>query len=381
MIYLDYAATTPLDEDVLRAMMPYFTEIFGNPSSQHPCGMEAAEAVSRARNIMSVLIRCKPEEIVFTGGASEANNLAIKGVAECYDSPRHFITSSFEHKATLQAMKKVEEWGHSVTFVDPQEDGIVNPKDIEEAITDDTVLVSIMHVNNEIGTIQPIDDIADICRNNDILFHTDATQSFGKMPIDVHGIDFMSLSAHKFYGPKGIGALYVSEDARVTCQIDGGSQEGGRRAGTQNVPGIVGMAEAAKKAYGEMRESWERQKDLERAFLKELLDSTPMSYVQGNREFKVPWISNVCFYEAHGEKIRDGLGEQGFCVSRTSACAKSGDASHVLKAIKTRDELMEGAIRFSFGRPTKRQDVIDAAKTTSSVVASIRKGQAGRGLR
>jgi len=373
MIYLDYAATTPTDEEVLQAMLPFFSEFFGNPSSKHPCGDEAAKAVKRAREIMAILIGCKPAEIIFTGGASEANNLAIKGVAECYDEPKHFITSSFEHKATLQAMRKVETWGHSITIVDPQEDGVVNPQAIEDAITPDTVLCSIMHVNNEIGTIQPIDDIADICRNNDILFHTDATQSFGKMPIDIHSVDFLSLSAHKFYGPKGIGALYVSEDARLTCQIDGGSQEGGRRAGTQNVPGIVGLAEAAKKSYDEMRENWERQKSLEKVFLKELLGTTPMSYVQGNREFKVPWITNVCFYEADGEKVRDQLGKRGYCVSRTSACATSGDASHVLEAIKTRGDLLEGAIRFSFGRPTSESDVIGAAKETSCVVAGIRK--------
>jgi cysteine desulfurase len=378
MIYLDYAATTPVDEDVLAAMWPFFVEIFGNPSSQHPCGQEAAKAVKRARGIMSVLIDCKPQEIIFTGGASEANNLAIKGVAECYDEPRHFITSSFEHKATLQAMKKVESWGHRVTFVAPQEDGIINPQAIRDAIEPDTVLCSIMHVNNEIGTIQPIDDIADICRNNEILFHTDATQSFGKMPIDISGVDFLSLSAHKLYGPKGIGALYVSEGARLTCQIDGGSQEGGRRAGTQNVPGIVGLAEAAKKAYEEMRENWERQKKLEQVFLKELLDTTPMSYIQGNREFKVPWITNVCFYEANGEKVRDELGRRGYCVSRTSACAKSDAASHVLEAIKTRKDLLEDAIRFSFGRPTTEDEVIGAAKEASCVVAGVRSSHGSR---
>lgn len=374
MIYLDYAATTPVDKDVLRAMVPFFMEHFGNPSSKHPCGQAAGAAVRRARDIMSILIGCKPQEIIFTGGASEANNLAIKGVAECYDEPKHFITSSFEHKAALQAMKKVESWGHEVTFVDPQPDGIIDPNDIKNAIRDNTVLVSVMHVNNEIGTIQPIDDIADICRNHDILFHTDATQSFGKMPIDVHGIDFMSLSAHKLYGPKGIGALYVSEDARLTCQIDGGSQEGGRRAGTQNVPGIVGMAEATKKAYAEMKENWEHQKNLEMAFLKELSTSVPMAYIQGNREFKVPWITNVCFFEAHGEKVRDLLADRGYCVSRTSACAKSGTPSHVLEAIKTRKDLAETAIRFSFGRSTSTEDVTGVAKEVSRIVSDIRKG-------
>lgn len=373
MIYLDYAATTPTDEEVLEAMLPFFSKFFGNPSSKHACGREAAKAVRHARAAMAELIDCQPEEIIFTGGASEANNLAIKGVAECHDDPKHFITSSFEHKATLQAMKKVEEWGHKVTFIDPQEDGIVNPQDIEDAITEDTVLCSIMHVNNEIGTIQPIEDIGDICRNHDILFHTDATQSFGKMPIDIHNIDFLSLSAHKFYGPKGIGALYISEDAKITCQTDGGSQEGGRRAGTQNVPGIVGLAEAAKKSYAEMQENWDRMRGLELAFMRELRATTPMVFLQGNPGFKVPWISNVCFYEADGEAVRDGLGERGYCVSRTSACATSGATSHVLEAIGTRKDLVNDAIRFSFGRYTTEEDVISAAKEASKVVAEVRK--------
>ena len=374
MIYLDYAATTPTDPRVVQAMLPYFEEFFGNPSSKHPCGKEARKAVDRARKTLAVYIGCQPDEIVFTGGASEANNLAIKGVAECYDEPKHFITSTFEHKATLQAMKKIEEWGHKVSFLDPRADGVIDPQEIKDAITDDTVLCSIMHVNNEIGTIQPIDDIADICRNNDVLFHTDATQSFGKLPIDVHNIDFLSFSAHKFYGPKGIGGLYVAKDAHLTCQIDGGSQEGGRRAGTQNVPGIVGMAEAAKLAFPEMRKNWEHQKELERAFLTEITDTIPLSYLQGNREFKVPWITNICFFEASGDRIRDELGNRGFCVSRTSACAISGAASHVLEALEVRPELMDSAIRFSFGRPTNLGQVINAAKETSCIVAGLRQG-------
>lgn len=374
MIYLDYAATTPTDPRVVQAMLPFFTEFFGNPSSKHPCGDEAGKAVSRARKTLAVLIGCNPKEVVFTGGASEANNLAIKGVAECFDEPKHFITSAFEHKATLQAMRKIEEWGHSVTVIDPGSNGIVNPSDINDAMTSDTVLCSIMHVNNEIGTIQPIDDIADICRNHDVLFHTDATQSFAKLPIDVEKIDFLSFSAHKFYGPKGIGGLYVSDDAHLTCQIDGGSQEGGRRAGTQNVPGIVGMAEAAKLSFSTMRKNWEHQKELEKAFLAEIIETIPLSYLQGDREFKVPWITNLCFYEAPGESVRDELGKRGFCVSRTSACAISGAASHVLQALEVRPELMESAIRFSFGRSTTLKQVVEAAKETSCIVSGLRKG-------
>jgi cysteine desulfurase len=216
MIYLDYAATTPVDERVLEAMNPYFCEVFANPSSKHRCGRRATRAVHQARTNVADLIGADPKEIVFTSGASEATNLALKGVADQYDEPKHFISSSFEHKATLAALKDLENLGHEVTLIAPNRDGVVDPQDFADAIQDNTVLITLIHVNNEIGTIQPIEEIAQIAQANDVLFHVDATQSFGKMPIDVDdGIDMLSLSAHKVYGPKGVGALFIADGVEL----------------------------------------------------------------------------------------------------------------------------------------------------------------------
>ena len=374
MIYLDYAATTPVDDEVLEAMIPYFCEVFSNPSSKHSCGRKAAKAVADSRKTMAELLGARnPSEIVFTSGASEANNLAIKGLAECFDEPKHFITTSIEHKAALNAMKDLKEWEHRVTVVHPGPDGIVDPKDILDAIEDDTVMVSCMLVNNEIGTIQPIDDIGDICHSHGIAFHTDATQGFGKLPVRVgSNIDMLSLSAHKFYGPKGVGALYVAEELPLKCQISGGAQEQGMRAGTLNVPGIVGMAKAAQIACGKMGEEWDRLKALETLFLGLVRKTIPMAYLQGNYEHKVPWINNICFYDADAGRVRDALGKREICVSRTSACSKSGDKSHVLEAIGTDEALQSGAVRFSFGSRTTEERIRIAAKALREVVAQLR---------
>lgn len=374
MIYLDYAATTPVDARVLEAMIPYFCEIFSNPSSKHACGRKAAKAVSDSRKVMADLLGASdPDEIIFTSGASEANNLAIKGFAENFEEPKHFITTSIEHKALLNAMKDLEEWSHRVTVISPGRDGIIHPNDILSAIEEDTVLVSCMLVNNEIGTIQPIDDIADICHEHGIVFHSDATQGFGKLPIRVgKNIDMLSLSAHKFYGPKGVGALYVAEDIPLKCQISGGSQEHGIRSGTLNVPGIVGMAEAAKLTCGNMGNEWDRLKKLELLFLGLIRETIPMSYLQGNPDRKVPWINNICFYNADAGRIRDELGKREICVSRTSACASSGDTSHVLEAIGTDEALQSGAVRFSFGSRTDEYRIRTAASELRDAVARLR---------
>jgi len=374
MIYLDYAATTPVDPRVLEAMVPYFCEIFSNPSSKHSCGRKATEAVDRSRRSIADLLGVgDPSEIIFTSGASEANNLAIKGLAECFDEPRHFITSSFEHKATLNAMKSLEVWGHRVTYVSPGRDGVVNPQSVIDAMRSDTVLVSIMLVNNEIGTIQPVDDIADICHERSVAFHTDATQGFGKLPIRVGtNIDMLSISAHKFYGPKGVGVLYATKNMPIKCQISGGSQEKGLRAGTLNVPGIVGMAEAAILACRSMRDEYKRLKVIGDLFLDIVRTNIPMSYLQGNSEMKVPWINNVCFYGASAERIQDELGKREICVARSSACSKSKDPSHVLEAIGTNESLLSGAIRFSFGSRSTKERAKRAAAALIEVVAEIR---------
>jgi len=376
LIYLDYAATTPVDDLVLEAMIPYFCDIFSNPSSKHACGRKAASAVEIARKTLADLMGARdPSSVVFTSGASESNNLAIKGYAENFEEPRHFVTTALEHKATLQAIEDLEEWGHTVSIVKPGRNGIVNPRDILDAVTKDTVMVSCMLVNNEIGTIQPVDDISDLCRERGIVFHCDATQGFGKMPVRVSGIDMMSISAHKFYGPKGVGALYVSPDIDVQCQISGGSQEMGKRSGTLNVPGIVGMSEAAKISCGRMASEWDRLTEISSMFKGFIDRSIPMSYVQGESSQKVPWIVNVCFAGADAGMIRDRLGEKEICVSRTSACAKSGAKSHVLEAIGTSEQISSGAVRFSFGSRTTKVKAQIAAKELAEAVALTRKNE------
>ncbi len=373
MLYLDYAATTPVDREVFRAMEPYFCKVFANPSSKHVCGQMANDGVEKARGIIANQINAQPDEIIFTAGASEANNLALKGVAECYEEPKHFITSTIEHKALLEAMDDLEEWGHRITRVEPDEYGIVHPSDVHAAIDDDTVLCSIMHVNNEIGTIQPIHDIAHLCHQRGVMFHTDATQSFGKMPLSIEdGIDMISTSAHKIYGPKGVGFLYCSKEVPLKCQISGGSQENGMRAGTLNVPGIVGFGKAVSVACGKLEDEWERQSALEEIFLDEIYRNVPMAYVQGDEEYKVPWICNICFWGIDGGQLRDALSNEGICVSRSSACAKSGAASHVLEATNTREELSQGALRISFGRDTTENDVRRAARTIAHYVSQLR---------
>ena len=382
MIYLDYAATTPVDSRVVEAMIPYFCEVFSNPSSKHTCGRKAAKAVDDSRKILADLLGARdPSELIFTAGASEANNLAIKGVAEAYEEPRHFIVSNFEHKCALNAMKCLEGWGHRVTYVGPKRDGIIDPADVADAILPDTVLCSIMLVNNEVGTIQPIDDIADLCHDRGVLFHTDATQGFGKLPIRVgQNIDMLSISAHKFYGPKGIGALYVSGEIPIKCQISGGSQENGLRAGTLNVPGIVGMAKAAQISCGRMREFYEQMEHFERLLLEGIRNRIPMVYscptMMPPKGSKVPWICNVCFHGVDGGYVQDELGKREICVSRSSACAKSqSEPSHVLQALGVPPELASCAIRFSFGARTSDDRINETLDALVEIVGKARLSQ------
>jgi cysteine desulfurase len=380
MIYLDYAATTPVDERVFEVMRPYFCEVFANPSSKHRCGRKASAAVHKAREQVAGLVGAKAKNVIFTGGASEASNLAIKGITdalECEaddDEIFHFITSEFEHKASLNAMKALEDRGHEVTFLAPNEDGIITAQSVAEAIRPNTVMISLIHVNNEIGTISPIREIGEIADANGIVFHVDATQSFGKMPIDFDRdrIDLLSLSAHKIYGPKGIGALITRDDVPLKCQISGGSQEGGIRAGTLNVPGIVGLGEAARIAGNEMEQEWDRLEDMETAFLQFVRDRIGGVHLQGAHQNKVPWITNICFEGVDGGELRDALGKREICVSRSSACAKSNAASHVLAAIGCPPELSGSAIRFSFGRRSNYERLEAAVNALEDVVTQMR---------
>ena len=370
-IYLDNNATTPMDPRVLDAMLPYFNEKFGNAASRnHSFGWNAEEAVDYAREQVGRLIGCTSKEIIFTSGATEANNLAIKGVYEMYGSQgNHMITVSTEHKATLDACKKVEKMGGEVTYLSPNEDGLINLSDLESAITDKTILITIMYGNNEIGVIQDIKAISAIAKKNGILFHTDATQTVGKIPVDViaDGIDLMSFTAHKMYGPKGVGALYVRRKnprVKVTSQMDGGGHERGMRSGTLNVPGIVGFGKACEIAQNEMDGEAVRLSAMRDRLEKELL-TIEEAYVNGNVQHRLPHVANISFKFVEGEGLM--MGTKDIAVSSGSACTSASlEPSYVLKSLGLDDELAHSSLRFGLGRFTTDEEIdfaIDHVKT------------------
>ena len=370
-IYLDNNATTPMDPRVLDAMLPYFNEKFGNAASRnHSFGWNAEEAVDYAREQVGRLIGCTSKEIIFTSGATEANNLAIKGVYEMYGSQgNHLITVTTEHKATLDACKKVEKMGGEVTYLSPNEDGLINLSDLEAAITDKTILITIMYGNNEIGVIQDIKAISAIAKKNGILFHTDATQTVGKIPVDViaDGIDLMSFTAHKMYGPKGVGALYVRRKnprVKVTSQMDGGGHERGMRSGTLNVPGIVGFGKACEIAQNEMAEEAMRLSVMRDRLEKELL-TIEEAYVNGNTQHRLPHVANISFKFVEGEGLM--MGTKDIAVSSGSACTSASlEPSYVLKSLGLDDELAHSSLRFGLGRFTTDEEIdfaIDHVKT------------------
>ena len=370
-IYLDNNATTPMDPRVLDAMLPYFNEKFGNAASRnHSFGWNAEEAVDYAREQVGRLIGCTSKEIIFTSGATEANNLAIKGVYEMYGSQgNHMITVSTEHKATLDACKKVEKMGGEVTYLSPNEDGLINLSDLEAAITDKTILITVMYGNNEIGVVQDIKAISDIAKKNGILFHTDATQAVGKIPVDViaDGIDLMSFTAHKMYGPKGVGALYVRRKnprVKVTSQMDGGGHERGMRSGTLNVPGIVGFGKACEIAQNEMDGEAVRLSAMRDRLEKELL-TIEEAYVNGNVQHRLPHVANISFKFVEGEGLM--MGTKDIAVSSGSACTSASlEPSYVLKSLGLDDELAHSSLRFGLGRFTTDEEIdfaIDHVKT------------------
>lgn len=360
-----------MDPRVLDAMLPYFNEKFGNAASRnHSFGWNAEEAVDYAREQVGRLIGCTSKEIIFTSGATEANNLAIKGVFEMYGSQgNHMITVSTEHKATLDACKKVEKMGGEVTYLSPNEDGLINLSDLESAITDKTILITIMYGNNEIGVIQDIKAISAIAKKNGILFHTDATQTVGKIPVDViaDGIDLMSFTAHKMYGPKGVGALYVRRKnprVKVTSQMDGGGHERGMRSGTLNVPGIVGFGKACEIAQNEMSEEAVRLSAMRDRLEKELL-TIEEAYVNGNVQHRLPHVANISFKFVEGEGLM--MGTKDIAVSSGSACTSASlEPSYVLKSLGLDDELAHSSLRFGLGRFTTDEEIdfaIDHVKT------------------
>ena len=372
-IYLDNNATTPMDPRVLEAMLPYFVEKFGNAASRnHSFGWVAEEAVDYAREQIAKLIGADPKEIILTSGATEADNLAIKGVYEMYASKgNHIITCTTEHKAVLDTCKHIEKIGGQVTYLEVQADGLIDLKELEAAITDKTILISIMYGNNEIGVIQPVREISKIARKHGVLFFTDGTQAVGKVPVDVNadGIDLMAFSGHKMYGPKGVGALYVRRKnprVKVTSQMDGGGHERGMRSGTLNVPAIVGFGKACELCMNEMESEAKRlskMRDRLEASLMELEES----YVNGNREHRLPHTTNISFKYVEGEGLMMGFNKD-IALSSGSACTSASlEPSYVLKALGLGDDLAHSSLRFGLGRFTTDEQIdftINAIKNT-----------------
>ena len=377
-IYMDYHATTPMDPRVLEAMMPYFTSKFGNAASRnHSFGWEAEQAVETAREQIAKLIGATSKEIIFTSGATESDNLALKGIAEMYrERGNHIITQVTEHKAVLDTCKRLEKYGYRVTYLPVKADGLIDLEDLKRAIDDKTILVSIMAANNEIGVVQPFREIGKICREKGVIFHTDAVQAVGKIPVNVNDdfIDVLSLSAHKIYGPKGVGALYVrrrNPRVQIAAQIDGGGHERGMRSGTLNVPGIVGLGKACEIAMAEM--------DSEAAYLRGLRDHLKAKlegaldyiHVNGSWEHRLPGNLNMSFVYVEGESLLMGIND--VAVSSGSACTSATlEPSYVLKALGLGDDVAHSSIRFGLGRFNTEAEVDYVANKVIDIVQKLR---------
>lgn len=373
---MDYAATTPPHPEVVEAMLPYLKEKFGNPSSLHSFGQEAKAAVQKARKQVAELINCQPEEIVFTSGGTESNNFAILGVInKLKPNKNHIITSKIEHHAILEPCHVLEKEGFKVTYLDVDKDGLVNPEDVSAAITDKTALVSIMHANNEIGTIEPIKEIAKITNEKGIYFHTDAVQTVGQIKVDVAdlGVDLLSASAHKFYGPKGVGFLYIKKGTRMTQFLRGGAQENNRRASTENVPGIVALGKAAEIAKAELSERIKSTTELREMLLKGIEDKIPDIIICGHRTNRLPKNAAIIVKYVEGESMLLRLDIEGIAASTGSACSSGSlEASHVIRAIGISPEDSHGSIRFSLGRLNTRDDVKYTLEVFPKIVEQLR---------
>lgn len=375
-VYLDYAATTPVDKRVAEKMIPYLTETFGNPASNsHAFGWEAEEAVEKARADIAALINADPKEIIFTSGATESDNLAIKGAANFYKTKgKHLITVKTEHKAVLDTMRELERQGFEVTYLGVQENGLIDLEELKAAIRDDTILISVMWVNNEIGVVQDIPAIGEICRKRKIVFHVDAAQACGKVPVDVEAakIDLLSMSAHKVYGPKGIGALYVRRKPRVRleAQMHGGGHERGFRSGTLPTHQIVGMGESFRIAKEELEQDMAHYRKLRDIFLKGI-EGIEEVYINGDLEHRAPNNLNVSFNFVEGESLIMAVKE--LAVSSGSACTSASlEPSYVLRALGRNDELAHSSLRITFGRMTTEEEVQFAAELIKSKIGKLR---------
>ena len=373
---MDYAATTPVDPRVREAMEPYWSVKFGNPSSIHSFGQEASEAVEEARKSVSTLIGADPSEIVFTGGGTESDNTAIKGVCHALrEKGNHIITTAIEHHAVLYTCEFMASQGFEVTFLPVDKDGIVDPSHIKKAITKKTILISVMHANNEVGTVQPISEMGSIAKERSVLFHTDAVQTFGHLKIDVEkmGIDLLSLSAHKLYGPKGTGALYIRKGTPIVPYMHGGAQERGMRASTHNVAGIVGLGKAAEIADEEMEAEQERIQNLRNRLLDNIHQKIEGIHLNGHRHKRLPNNLNISFENVEGEAILMNLDLEGIAASSGSACSSgSTEPSHVLLALGLSPELARGSLRLTLGKFTTEEEIDRVADVLARTLNHLR---------
>ena len=375
-VYLDYAATTPTDPEVIKAMEPYFFEKFGNASSLYSLGQEAKKAIEDSRQGLAEFLGAKPEEIVFTSGGTESDNFAVKGVAAALEKKgNHIITTAIEHHAVSEPCKFLEKHGFKVSYIGVDKYGLVSPFDIKRAITDKTVLISVMHANNEIGTIEPISEIGKIAREKGVYFHTDAVQTVGHIPVDVNelNVDLLSLSAHKFYGPKGVGALYIRKGTRIERFLDGGDQEKGKRASTYNTPGIMGLGKAIELCRKNMVEETKFQLGLRDKLIKEIPAKITEVLLNGHPDLRLPNNVNFSIKYIEGESILLNLDMLGIACSTGSACTSSSlEPSHVLLAIGLPHETAHGSLRITLGRWTKQEDINYLLETLPKIVEKLR---------
>lgn len=375
-IYLDNAATTPLDDRVLEVMLPYFTEKYGNPSSVYTFGNEARRAVDEARKQAARLIGARLDEIYFTSGGSESDNWALKAVSDAFsDKGKHIITSKIEHHAVINTCKYLEKHGYEITYLDVDKYGRINLEDVKSAIRPDTILISIMSANNEIGTIEPISGIGRIAHENGVLFHTDAVQAYGHIDIDVNemNIDLLSASGHKFNGPKGTGIMYIRKDIKIGSLIHGGAQERSRRAGTLNVPGIVGFGKAAEIAGDALHERMETEKKVRDYFIERVLNEIPYATLNGDRTDRLPNNANFSFEFVDGESVLILLDQMGIYVSSGSACSSGSlDPSHVLTSIGLTDDLARGTLRFTLSEKTTVSEIDTVVEELKKIIEKLR---------
>ena len=376
MIYLDNAATTRTAPEVVEAMMPYFTEYYGNAGSIYKLGTESRKAVIQAKETIAATLGVQPNEIYFTAGGSESDNWALKAVYEAYrDKGNHIITSKIEHHAVLHTCEYLERQGVEVTYLDVDEDGLINVEQLRKAIRPDTILISVMYANNEIGTIQPIKEIGEIAAAHGILFHTDAVQAYGQIPIDVEDchIGMLSASGHKFNGPKGIGFLYIGKKVKIRSFIHGGQQERGRRAGTENVASIVGMEAAVRRAYRIMKEKTKRETELRDYLIGRILQEIPATRLNGHSVKRLPGNVNVSFASVEGESVLIMLDMQEICASSGSACTSGSlDPSHVLLALGLSPELARGSLRLTLSEDNTREEIDIVVNELKRIVGTIR---------